>query len=246
MKYTLDNSGLTVEAAFDEADIRDIFLPLLRHLTALRKAKGSRVLALLAAPPAAGKSTLAALLQKLSEETPGVCPLTAIGMDGFHRRQDYLMSHTVLRDGKSVTMASVKGAPETFDLDLMRAALARVAAGEDCGWPKYDRNLHDPVDDALRVTGEVVLLEGNYLLLDAEGWRELRDFADYTVGIVADPDMLRQRLVARHLAGGKSESEALRKTEQSDMVNVRLCLEHSLPADLRLRLGRDGRYEAVE
>jgi asparagine synthetase A len=40
--------------------------------------------------------------------------------------------------------------------------------------------------------------------------------------------------------------KALRKTEQSDMVNVRLCLEHSLPADLRLRLRADGGFEVID
>ena len=77
MKYTLENSGFTVQAEYSEADVKGIFLPLLRRLTELQRRKGGRVLVLLAAPPAAGKSTLAALLQLLSH-TPGLCPLTAI------------------------------------------------------------------------------------------------------------------------------------------------------------------------
>ena len=246
MKYTLENSGLTVEATFTDEDVRDIFLPLLRRLTELHRQKGRRVLALLAAPPAAGKSTLAAFLQRLSEETPGLCPLTAIGLDGFHRRQAYLDSHTVVRDGETIPMSAIKGAPVTFDLDLMFEAVARVAAGEDCGWPRYDRTLHEPVPDALRVNGDVVLLEGNYLLLDEEGWRELRNHADYTIGITADPGLLRGRLIARHLAGGKSLREATRKADESDMPNIRLCLARSLPADLCLRLRDDGSFEILK
>lgn len=245
MKYTLENSGLSVEAEFSDDNVREIFLPLLNRLTDLRRRKGRRVLVLLAAPPAAGKSTLAAFLQRLSLQTPGVYPLTAIGLDGFHRRQEYLLSHTVERNGEIISMARIKGAPVTFDLELMREAVARVAAGEDCGWPRYDRTLHDPVPDALRVTGEVVLLEGNYLLLDEDGWRELRVFADYTIGIGADPEILRRRLIARHVAGGMPLRQAVRKTDESDRVNIRLCLEKSLPADLRLWLGSDGTFTVV-
>ena len=245
MKYTLENSGFTVEADYSEDDIRGIFLPLLRHLTAMQHKKQGRVVALLAAPPAAGKSTLAALLQRLSREGPDLCPVTALGMDGFHRRQDYLLSHEVVRYGQAIPMARIKGAPVTFDLDRLGKALARVAAGEDCGWPKYDRNLHDPVPDALRVTGDVVLVEGNYLMLDEPGWRDLRQYADYTIGVVAEPDCLRERLIARHIAGGKTPEEAARKADESDMVNVRTCLERSLPANLRLRLRKDGSF-AVE
>ena len=33
--------------------------------------------------------------------------------------------------------------------------------------------------------------------------------------------------------------------DESDMVNVRTCLERSLPADLRLRLRQDGTFEVV-
>ena len=245
MKTTIENSGFAVEATFSDANVRDIFLPLLRRLADLRARKGGRVLALLAAPPAAGKSTLAGFLQQLSRSAPDLCPLTAIGMDGFHLRQAYLESHTVRRNGADIPMARIKGAPVTYDLDLLRATLARVAAGERCGWPRYDRTLHDPVPDALRVEGEIVLLEGNYLLLDEDGWRDLRALADYAVGITAEPEILRERLIARHLAGGKSPEESVRKADESDMVNVRLCLERSLPADLRLRLREDGEFEVI-
>ena len=245
VKYILDNSGQRVEATFSEANVDEIFLPLLRRLTGLQRDKGGRVLALLAAPPGTGKSTLAAFLGRLSRETQGLCPLTVIGMDGFHYPQRYLDSHATLREGKSIPLARVKGAPESFDLRQLHEALKRVAAGEPCGWPAYDRRRHDPVADALRVEGDIVLLEGNYLLLDAPGWRDLRDLADYAISIAADPDQLRARLIARHMAGGKEEAAAVGHVDASDMRNVRLCQDHGLPADLRLRLRADDTFEVI-
>ena len=246
MEYELVNAGVPVTARFADADVEGIFLPLLRRMTAMQAAKGGRLLALLAAPPAAGKSTLAAMLERLSRDTPGLTPLCAIGMDGFHRRQSWLLSHTVRRDGETIPMARIKGAAETFDLPLLLERLRRVAAGEDCPWPRYDRTLHDPVEDGGQVSGDIVLLEGNYLLLDEPGWREVRKLADYAIGIEAEPAMLRARVIARHIAGGKSPEEAARKADESDMVNVRACLERSLPADLRLRLRADGTFEVME
>lgn len=245
MICTLENSGLSVRAEFRDADVEGIFMPMLRRLTRMRREKGGRVVALLAAPPAAGKSTLAALLRLLSTREAGLCPLTVIAMDGFHHTQGYLRAHRIERGGEAVPLASIKGAPPTFDLEKLRERLSRVAAGERCGWPAYDRTIHDPVEDAVRVEGETVLLEGNYLLLDVDGWRELRGMADYTVSITAPPEMLYGRLVARHIAGGKTPEEARDKAERSDMANVRLCLERSLPADLTLALGEDGGFEAL-
>ena len=240
MRYALMNSGVPVEAEFSQENIDGIFLPLLARLGAIRREKGRRAVALLAAPPGAGKSTLAALLERLSGDGPE--PLTALGMDGFHFPRDYLQSHEVKIDGQAVPLASVKGAPPTFDLDGLTAVLARVAAGENCPWPAYSRTLHDPVLGARTVTGEIVLIEGNYLLLDAPGWRELRQYADLTVSIAAAPALLRARLLARHLAVGRSREAAEAFVDRSDMANVRLCLERTLPADLRLRLESDGTF----
>ena len=241
MRCHLVNSGVAAEAEFSEANVEEIFLPLLRELTALRRTKGRRVLALLAAPPGAGKSTLAALLERLSEGE-GLEKLTALGMDGFHYRQEYLRAHVVAIDGETVSLAAVKGAPQTFDLAGLRDKLRQAAMGKPCRWPAYDRTLHDPVENAVAVEGEILLVEGNYLLLDEPGWRELRNLADATISIAADPAFLRARLLARHVALGRPEAEAAAFVDRSDMANVRLCLSKTLPAGLQLLLLPDGSY----
>lgn len=242
MEYSTMINGMMVHAHYSEENINGIFLPLLRKLTAMQSEKGSRLLVMLAAPPAAGKSTLLSFLQELSRTAPGVTPITAIGMDGFHRYQDYLLTHTLLRDGQEVPMVDVKGTPETFDLEKLTAAVARVAAGESCGWPDYDRMLHNPVENARQVVGDLVILEGNYLLLDKEGWRDLEHYADYTIQITAQEEDLRSRLVQRKAASGASLAEAEKFVEFSDLYNARLCLSHALPADLTLQLQKDGTY----
>ena len=55
-------NGFPVEASYDEQTVREIFVPLLRHIADLYAQNGRRVIAFLAAPPATGKSTLAAYL----------------------------------------------------------------------------------------------------------------------------------------------------------------------------------------
>lgn len=235
--YPATINGVEVLARYTRRSVDEIFLPLLDALRALRREKGRRILVMLAAPPGSGKSTLLSFLESLSQGA-----IQVIGMDGFHRRQAYLVSHYTERDGKQIPMVDIKGAPVTFDLELLTAAVKRVAAGETCRWPVYDRMRHNPVEDALRVDGDIVLLEGNYLLLDADGWRELPGYADYTVSIRADEALLRSRLIDRRMKTGVDEAAATRFVDYSDMPNVRLCLEKTLPADCRLWIDADGDY----
>lgn len=242
MNYSININGIDVDATYSDKAIKEIFIPLLEHLTALQKEKGRRILVLLAAPPGAGKSTLVSFLQKLSEDNAEVTDIQAIGMDGFHRRQEYLLSHTTIRDGQEIKMVEIKGAPVTFDLEALRKRIEMVLSGGSIGWPSYDRHLHNPVEDAIIVKKDIVLLEGNYLLLDEEGWRDLRDLADYTILVRADEEMLRKRLIDRKAKSGNSREKAEKFVDYSDMANVRLCLNKSLSADLELFINQDGDF----
>ncbi len=235
-------NGIEVDARYSERAAEEIFLPLLWKLTAMRQEKRRRILVMLAAPPGAGKTTLLSFLEKLSREQPDTAPVQVIGMDGFHRRQEYLLSHRTERDGKQISLVEIKGAPETFDLDGLTRTVRKMAAGENLGWPAYDRMLHNPVENAVRVNGDIVLLEGNYLLLDEDGWRELPVLADYTISVSAEERLLRERLIERRIQTGVERERAVQFVDFSDMPNVRLCLEKTMKADLRLRLDEDGDY----
>lgn len=242
IEYRVMINGIGVTARYSQEAIDSIFLPLLHQLTALQRKKGKRILVMLAAPPGCGKTTLASYLEKLSREREGLTPIQGIGMDGFHRRQQYLQSHFVERNGQRISMVEIKGAPVTFDLQQLTDSVKRVAAGEICGWPVYDRMQHNPVENALRVDGQIVLLEGNYLLLDEDGWRDLSAYADYTISITADEALLRSRLIDRKIKTGVDEAKAIRFVDFSDMPNVRLCLKKTMQADLSLQIDDAGDY----
>ena len=239
-------NGIAVDAFYGREAVRNIFLPLLKRLTELQREKGRRILAMMAAPPGAGKSTLASFLEQLSHDRGDLAVIQAIGMDGFHRRQEYLVSHCAVRDGRSIPMVKIKGAPVTFDLEHLTERVRRAAAGEACGWPAYDRLLHNPREDALTVRGEVILIEGNYLLLDEPGWRGLKEYADYTISLSAGEAFLRERLIDRRTRTGVSREEAARFVDFSDMPNVRLCLQKTFPADLQIRIDGEGDYHIAK
>ena len=242
IEHNVTINGIVVNAEYSEQSVDGIFIPLLKQLTQLQQQRGRRILAMLAAPPGAGKTTLLTFLEKLSREREDIEAVQIIGMDGFHRRQEYLQSHYIQRDGRQVAMVDIKGAPVTFDLERLTSSVKKVAAGETCGWPVYDRLLHNPVEDAIHVNGNIVLLEGNYLLLDVDGWRDLSAYADYTISIRAEEEFLRTRLIDRKMKTGVDEEKAIHFVDYSDMPNVRICLEKTKTAELQLTIDASGNY----
>lgn len=234
MNYSANINGIEYSVSYSDALVDGTLIPLLRHLSQLHTEKGSRVIVMLAAPPGTGKSTLVSFLEYLAKSVIPDKRVQSVGMDGFHLRQEYLLTHTVEVNGEAIPMARIKGAPITFDLDALTRKIREVSEGNICRWPHYDRQLHDPVDDAITITADIVLIEGNYLLLDMDGWRELSRYADYTIVLTADEDMLRERLIGRKMKTGMTREDAEHFVAFSDMPNVRLCLDKTMKADLEL------------
>ena len=52
-------------------------------------------------------------------------------------------------------MKQVKGCPETYDTEKLRQKLEKIKI-EDILWPIYDRNLHDVVEDQIKVTKDII------------------------------------------------------------------------------------------
>ena len=102
--------------------------------------------------------------------------------------------------------------------------------------------IHDVVPDAIDVEDEIILIEGNYLLLKNPRWTNIRAMADYTVFIKADPELLKHRLIERKIKGGKTQNEAEHFYNTSDSKNVELVLNNSAEPDEIWILQSDGDY----
>ena len=90
--FTADINGIEVHAHYSERAVQEIFLPFLHTVTDMQRAKGSRLLVMLAAPPGAGKTTLLAFLKKLSLEEKGISPMDVIGM-AHNAGYSWVVSH---------------------------------------------------------------------------------------------------------------------------------------------------------
>lgn len=235
-------NGLEMTVNVDRHLIDDILLPVLETL-APSALVGTRRFVFLAAPPGVGKSSLAAMLVQRAAHLD----LDSIGIDGFHYPNSFLAAHNLPGDGAPVSLKSIKGAPETFDVASLEQHLAESASRELL-WPDYDRTLHDVVPSCKRIDAELVLVEGNWLLLDEPRWRELSKYSVFNIFIDAEPELLRERLIERKMRGGMDRTSATQFYEVSDRLNIERALQNTdrRKVDLTLRLNADGTIDRGE
>ncbi|WGH79987.1 AAA family ATPase [Jannaschia ovalis] len=183
----------------------------------IRALPGDRVLVALVGPPGAGKSTLSdALLAALGADA------ALVPMDGFHLDDRVLEARGLLPR---------KGAPETFDIGGLRRALQGIRAGEEVVVPVFDRAREIAIAGArvIPAAARVVLVEGNWLLLDRPGWRDLGPW-DLTVRLDVPEAELRRRLEERWAGLGAEVARA--KIEGNDLPNARTVRDEGRAADV--------------
>jgi pantothenate kinase len=186
-------------------------------------ARGQRVMLGVVGPPGAGKSTLAQALHQQFEHRSQVVP-----MDGFHLAQVELT-----RLGR----AQRKGAPDTFDSAGYVALLARLRQPNDdeiVYAPDFRRDLEEPIAGAIAIAPSTQLLicEGNYLLLNEGHWSRIAALLD-EVWYVDVPDAVRtERLIARHMQFGRHREAAQAWVANTDEPNARRIVQDKARADL--------------
>lgn len=198
---------------------------LLERAAALAS-RGERAILGITGAPGAGKSTLAQwLVDELGDDA------VLVPMDGFHLANEVLIG---------LGRRDRKGAPDTFDAAGYVALLERLRAQDDdvVYAPRFDREIEESIGSAIPVARSVrlVVTEGNYLLLAQDPWSRIRSLLDDAWFLMPADVVRHERLIARHMAFGKSEEDARAWSMGSDERNAEVIRATMDAADLVIDL----------
>lgn len=239
-EYKLNINGLMTVVTVSNTEMLTYIEPLFERWTDVYRKKHKRIIIFLAAAPGSGKSTFASLLENVSKTVGNYEAVQSLGVDGFHYYCDHLNTHTCRKNGKDVLMASVKGSPETFDVPRLHDFLIHLQQEDTVMWPHYSRIIHDPEEEKIKVSANIVIIEGNYLLLNTEPWHSLLPFSDESIYLQVDESILKRRLISRKISGGLSFEQASIWYEQSDSANIQQVIHCSLPSDIVIQMNESG------
>lgn len=189
-------------------------------------ASARRTIIGIAGSPGAGKTTAGELL--VARLGPAA---QLVSMDGFH-----LPPARLVELGRRDRM----GAPDTFDVDGFVALLAASRfSGETVLAPGFDRGIEEPVPGAIRISPEkrVIVVEGNYLLHDADGWARVAPLLDLALFMTVRRDIRLARLIERHARFGKSVTDAAAWALGPDEANATIIDRTAARADYLVELG---------
>lgn len=203
--------------------MREISMHDLAGVIRSKLPESGRFLVAMAGPPGAGKSTAAAELVAAL----GAGAL-AVPMDGFHYDDAVLIARGQ-RDRK--------GAPDTFDARGFLHLLQRLRDEDEVAIPLFDRALELSRGSAGIVGPQdrILVVEGNYLLLNEVPWTRVVGLVDMTVWLDVPEAELDRRLVERWAFYGKTPPAARAWIDGNDMPNIRRVTQGSAPADFVIR-----------
>lgn len=180
----------------------------------------------IAGGPGSGKSRLAKQLRQRFSSRAVLVP-----MDGFHLRLAQL-DRLGRRDRQ--------GAPDTFDAPGFVALLQRIRQRDSVvKAPSFRRDRGEPLAGAITVSPEkqLIIVEGNYLLLPDFGFGPVASLLDEAWFVDTPEVRRRDQLTQRHIRFGADPEAAREWAMGPDENNAKLVARTAINADYLVRIG---------
>lgn len=172
-----------------------------------------------AGAPGSGKSTLAKQVVHIINAIQGDECAVMVPMDGYHYTKAQLDAFE-----DPVMAHSRRGAHWTFDAQGFVCMVDRIAndIDESIYAPTFDHGQGDPVARGVCIERHhaIVIVEGNYLLLDIEPWNRLQDVFNETWFIDCDIEESMKRVYTRQTRNGTMPRESRHRIETNDRPNA--------------------------
>jgi len=230
-QLTLDQTSMPLE--IDRGEVEKYYYPLALRLLNMGN-RHKRILVAVAGPPGSGKTAFATLLVAVINAQAKREEAVLIQQDGWHYPNIYLDSHTVFHNSVEMPLRQLKGCPETYDTDAAYQFLKTIKAGGQMDYPVYSRKMHDPIPNTGRITPDhhIIVLEGNYWLLQEDPWCQFLPLIDERIFLSASAENLIDGLRQRHLRGGKTVEFIQSHMDIVDIPNIERVLKHSASAQV--------------
>ena len=207
-------------------EIRGITQAIARISSLLEENKGKRVLIGIVGAPGAGKSHLSGELHKQLPTTNPTLKFSVVPMDGYHLSNQEL---------ENLQRRDRKGAPDTFDSHGFASLVQRISTDttNKIYYPIFHREIEESIaaEGVVEPETQLVIIEGNYLLLETDGWKEIKNHLTQTWFIDVPQELRHERLINRHIKFGKSPDDARDWSLGSDERNADIIRASASRAD---------------
>jgi len=231
IRLTLDQTSTSVNV--DRAEVENFYDPLGLHLLKISREQ-KRLIVVVAGPPGSGKTVFATLLVAVINAEADREEAVQIPLDGWHYPNKYLDTHTTPYLDQDMLLRQIKGSPVTYDTTAAYSCLEKIRKGGQISYPVYSRIQHDPIANRGMVEPyhHIVILEGNYWLLQEAPWAKFQPLFDVRIFLTAKAETLLEGLRQRRLRGGRSAESTEQQIANVDLPNIEYVLKNSARADI--------------
>lgn len=208
--------------------VSQITFEKLKKLLIKQCKKKQRIILAIAGPPASGKTTLAENIchyfnKKYSNFS------SVVSMDGFHYDDTYLIP---------AGLRERKGSIQTFDFGGLYHTIKRLHKRneKEITVPVFDREIEIARAGAKKIYSDIplIIVEGNYLLIDSHPWTKLKLFFDLKIFLNVSEDTIYKRLSERWKYFKIPKEEIDKKIHKNDLLNAQFIKNKSNGADYEI------------